>query len=252
MLARPGQRRQFAMNGVIGSRLERLVHGVERQRWRSAERGAHQDDRSKHVRPDQRAPGGNGRAEIMPDHGVDRAVAERRHQPERVAHQIGEPERAETAFVTRIPPGGAAIAALVRRDHVIAGLRQDRHHLAPGEGEFGKAVQQQHARPAARFEAGFEHVHAQAVDIFHVARADGGGERDVGKGGHCLRLSSPLPLWERDERKLALGVDRMSASSFETGEGLLPRRHTPHPPSRSAKAPSPTRGEGREVLRALV
>ena len=196
MFSRARQRGQFAMNGIIGG-LGGLVHRVERQRWRAAERRAHHDDRAKHVGPDQRAPGRDRRAEIMPDDGVDAAVAERRHQPERIAHQIGEPERGEVAVVVRIPSGGAAIAALVRRDHVIAGCRENRHHLAPAKGEFGKAVQQQHAGPARGLEAGFQHVHAQAVDVFDVARADGGGERDLGEGGHCLRLSSPLPLWER-------------------------------------------------------
>ena len=34
--------------------------------------------------------------------------------------------------------------------------------------------------------------------------------------------SSPLPLWER--------VDRMSVSSFETGEGSVFAERTPHPP----------------------
>ena len=204
------------MNGIIGGGLAGSSHGVERQRRRSAERRAHHDDRAKHVGPDQRAPGGDRRAEIMPDDGVDAAIAERRHQPERVAHQIGEPERGEIAVVVRIPSGGAAIAALVRRDHVIAGLRQNRHHLAPAKGEFGKAVQQQHAGPACGLEAGFQHVHAQAVDVVDVAGADGGGERDVGEGGHCLRLSSPLPLWER-----VSSSDRMSVSSFETGEGSV-------------------------------
>ena len=159
----------------------------------------------------------------MSDHGIDAAIAERRHQPERIPHQIGEAERGEIAVVVRVPSGGAAITALVRRDHVIAGFRQHRHHLAPGIGEFGEAVQQQHAGPAGCLEAGFQHMHAEAVDVVDGAGADGGGERDLGEGGHCLRLSSPLPLWER--------VDRMSVSSFETGEGLSPRIETPHPPS---------------------
>ena len=130
----------------------------------------------------------------MPDHGIDAAIAERRHQPERVAHQIEQPERAEVAVVIGVPAGGAAIAALVRRDHVIAGLRQRRHHLAPAEGELGKAVQQQHAGPAAGLEAGFQHVHAQAVDVVDEAGADGGGERDVGEGGHRFAPYLPSPL----------------------------------------------------------
>jgi hypothetical protein len=49
-------------------------------------------------------------------------------------------------------------------------------------------VQQQHAGPAACFEAGLQHVDAQAVDILHVAGADGGGERDLGEAGHRIFL----------------------------------------------------------------
>src|SRR5439155_1874794 len=41
----------------------------------------------------------------------------------------------------------------------------------------------------------------------------------------------------------------MSVSSFETDEGSVSAEQTPHPPSRSAKAPSPTRGEGKRALR---
>ena len=164
----------------------------------------------------------------MPDHGVNAAIAERRHQPERIAHQIGEPERGKIAVVVRIPSGGAAITALVRRDHVIAGRCENRHHLAPAKGEFGKAMQQQHAGPAARFEAGFQHVHAQAVDIFHVAGADGGGKRDLGEDGHCLRLS--FPVWAR--------VDRMSVSSsaFPIAEGTFS-----HKARREGRATPPAR-----------
>ena len=183
MFSRARQRRQIAVNGIIG-RLGGFVHRVEGQRWRATERCAHHDDGAKHVRPDQRAPGRDRRAEIMPDDSVDAAIAERRHQPERVAHQVGEPERGEIAVVIRVPSGGAAIAALVRRDHVIAGGCENGHYLAPAKGQFGEAMQQQHAGPTGRLETGFEHVHAQAVDVFHVAGADGGGERDLGEDGH--------------------------------------------------------------------
>ena len=60
-----------------------------RQARRSCERRAHQHDRAKHIGPEQRAPGRDRGAEIMPDHGGDRAIAECRYQAERVAHQIG-------------------------------------------------------------------------------------------------------------------------------------------------------------------
>src|SRR5262249_8476171 len=100
---------------------------------------------------------------------------------------------------------------------------ENRHHLAPGEGELGKAVQEEEAGTTLGLEAGFEHVHGQAVDAIDVARADGGGEGNIGEDGHGLRLSSPLPLWER--------VDRMSVSS----SGAL------------RAPPSPTRGEGKEA-----
>ncbi len=122
----------------------------------------------------------------MSDHRIDRAIAESRHQAERVAHQVEQPERSEVAIIICIPAGGAAIAALVRRDHVIAGIRQRRHRLAPAVGEFGKAVQQYHARPALGFITGFQHMHAHAVDIVDETRADAGREGDIGEGSNCV------------------------------------------------------------------
>ncbi len=78
----------------------------------------------------------------MPDHRIDVLVADRRDQSERIAHQIGQAERGEIAVIIRAPARGAAIAALVRCDHVIAGGGEDRHHLAPGKRQLRKAVQQ--------------------------------------------------------------------------------------------------------------
>ena len=184
VLARPRQRRKLAMHGIVQLRLRWPIRGIKWQWRRPRERRAHQRDRAKHVRPHQRAPGGDSTAKIMPDHRIDRAVAERRHQAERVAHQIEQPERGKVAIIARVPTGGAAIAALVGRDHVIAGFRQRRHHLAPTKGKFGKAMQQQHARPPACFIAGFEHMHAQAVNVFHEQRADTGGMGNRGEGCH--------------------------------------------------------------------
>ena len=194
MLARPRQRRQLAMHGVFGFRSRRriaLLNGSER---RSGERRAHQRDRSKHIGPHQRTPCGDRTAEIVPDHRVDVRVAERRYQPERVAHQIEQPEGIEVAVIISVPAGAAAVAALVRRDHVIAGLGQHRHHLAPAIGEFGKAVQQQHARPAAGLVAGFQHMQAQAVDVVDKARANAGGQGDVGEGRSCVHNATLIVM----------------------------------------------------------
>src|SRR6202000_2875912 len=194
MLARARQRREFAMHGIFRFRFWRRIRGVERQRRWPGERGAHQCARPKHIGPHQRAPGSDRTAEIMSDHGIDMTIAERRHQAERVAHKIKQPERIQVAIVIRIPAGGAPIAALVRCDHMVAGLRQRRHYLAPAESKFREAVQQQEAGPAARLEAGFEHMYPQAVDVLDVARADSWGQGNIGKGIRCVHGRSPSPL----------------------------------------------------------
>ena len=115
-----------------------------------------------------------GEPKSCPTTAGDGAIAERRDQAERVAHQVEHAERAEVAVVVAVPAGGAAVAALVRRDHVIAGRRQRQHHLAPAVGELREAVQQQQAGPA-RLEAGLQHVHREAVDVVDEARADARG-----------------------------------------------------------------------------
>src|SRR5262245_37570149 len=112
----------------------------------------------------------------------------------------------------RIPSRGAAIAALIRRDHVIAGVRKNRHHLAPAESEFGEAVQQQKERAALGFVASFQHMHAQAVDAVDIARAYGWRERDVGEGGHDVSSSWP-GIAVRRTASLTLAYARPSTSS---------------------------------------
>jgi hypothetical protein len=195
MFPRPRQAGEFAMHGILGLGQIRRVRCVERQRRRPCERRAHQRHRPEHVGPHQRAPCRDRAAEIMPDYGISASVAERRQQAERVARQIEQPERTEVTVIAGVPAGGAAIAALVRRDHVIAGRRQRRHHLAPAIGQFRKTVQQQHARPAFGFEASLQHMHAQAVDVFHEARADAGRERDVGEAGGVHGRQIPISSW---------------------------------------------------------
>ena len=87
------------------------------------------------------------------------------------------PELIEIGVEALLPAGGAPVAALVGRHHVIAGLGERQHHLAPAVGQLGVAVDQQQRRTAWRFKSCFEDVHAQAVDVVDVAFADAGGQR---------------------------------------------------------------------------
>ena len=113
----------------------------------------------------------------MPDHRRRLAIAERRDQPHHIAHAIQQPERPEVVVVIGAPAGGAAIAAQIGRDDAIAGLRQRRHHLAPGIGDLRKAMQQHDQRPTRRFEPGLQHMDIEAVNVAHKAGADAGGQR---------------------------------------------------------------------------
>ena len=104
------------------------------------------------------------------------AVAQSEQHANGVAQQVHEPEFGKIAVVTGVPSGGAAVAALVGRDRVIAGRSQRRQHLAPAVGKFGKAVQQQNGGPSWRFMAGLEQVHVEAIDAGQDARAHAGGK----------------------------------------------------------------------------
>jgi hypothetical protein len=74
-------------------------------------------------------------------------------------------------------------------------------------------VQQQHARPAFGFETGFQHMHAQAVDVFHEAGADAGGKRDGGEGRHGISSSWP---GKSAKRVFALVVPAIHVFSADT------------------------------------
>jgi len=173
VLARRRQRRQAGQQGF-----DRCQAGVGgRRRGRPAERRTHQDHRAEHIGPHQGAPRRHRRAEVMADHPRDAALAQGPDQPERIADQVGEPELVERGVEARLPAGGPAIAALVRCHHVVSGLRQRQHQLAPAVGQFGKAVQQQHARAPGQLEAGLQHMHRQAIAVVDLARADARRQR---------------------------------------------------------------------------
>jgi len=104
-------------------------------------------------------------------------VPQRVDQPDGVARHVENAKRIRVGVVGVVPAGGAAVAALVGGDHVIAGVGEGRHHFAPAVGEFWESVHHQNERPARRLEASFQDVHGQAVHVGDVARANAGGKR---------------------------------------------------------------------------
>ena len=169
VLARRVERRQRGMD--IGLRRRR---GFARWPGRQPVEGrAHQSDSAEDVGPDQGAVGGDEGPEIVSDHGGDRAHVERCQQIQGIAHDVEQMEGGEIAVVVRVPTGCAAVTALVRRDHMVAGLGQRGHHLAPAIGQFGKAMQQQQTGPTRRLEAGLQDMHPQPVRGLDEAGPDG-------------------------------------------------------------------------------
>lgn len=108
----------------------------------------------------------------MADHRRNPGVTDGVEQPQHVAHQVQHAKATEVAVIIRVPAGGAAIAALVGCDDVVARLGQRRHHLAPAIGQLRKAMQQQKAGPPRCLEARFQNVHAEPVAVLHQSRGD--------------------------------------------------------------------------------
>ena len=59
--------------------------------------------RAEHVRPHQRAPGGDRRAEVVADHGGDRSMPSAASSAERIPHQVEHAERARGRRRNRRP-----------------------------------------------------------------------------------------------------------------------------------------------------
>ena len=112
----------------------------------------------------------------MSDYHRYRAVAKRVDEPDGVSRHVENAKRIGIGVVGIVPAGGAAVAALIGGDHVIAGGRQRRHHLAPAIGELREAMQEQDRRPARRFVTCLQNMHGHAVHVCDLARADAGGE----------------------------------------------------------------------------
>ena len=121
-------------------------------------------------------------------------MAERRHQRERIPHQVQKAKGSKIAVVVRIPSGRATVAAPVRRHDMETGGGERHHYLPPGIGELREAVEQQHARPSRRIEARLQQVNPQAGDVIDEARPYAGRKRrTVQRGLRGHGVTRPMP-----------------------------------------------------------
>ena len=150
---------------------------------------------------------GNARARVVAHDHRDRAIAQRMDQCDLVAHLVEGKKLYEVGIKGIVPARGAAIAAKVRRDRIVACGGQGRHHLAPAITKVRKTVQQKHERPARR--ARLNHVHRQAIDVGNQAHPNTGRKRvaaigtrfgvDRLAGDLCFRLGARKPAPWRPE-----------------------------------------------------
>jgi hypothetical protein len=106
------------------------------------------------------------------DHAGQRPMAERRGEGQHVAHPVQRGVRRQVLIESDLRPAASAVAALVWRHHVIPGIGQRQHHLAPAVAKLWKAVHEEQPAAARCFEPGVEHVHRDPVHAGHDARAD--------------------------------------------------------------------------------
>ena len=198
VLPRRVELREVRVELVVGWRRTRrrgAIRGVEWQRRRTFERGAHDGDRAEDVGPNEGGPGRDRRTRIVSHHHRDRAVTEGVDEPDGISHHVEHAKRIGIGVVRIVPAGRAAVAALIGSDHVIPRRCQRQHHLAPAIGELREAMQQQHSRPARMSRSRFQHVHGQAVDIPDRSGPDARRNRRVAVrrkassvGAHLTRL----------------------------------------------------------------
>ena len=143
----------------------------------------------------------------MPDHGIDAAIPQRRHERQHVSHEVQLAKREQVAVVGRVPTCRPAVASLVRRHDAIALGRERQHDLAPAVRQLRKAMQQQEQRPSRL--SRFEDVHPHPVHVLHETRPDAVGKRAAKR-------------WQ---------ISRHGASTFEY-RGRVPRASTAGKPRR--------------------
>lgn len=214
MLPRPPQPRQRQAD-VLGRRRQRVPQRVERHAGRPGEWRAHQRDGAKNVRPDQRRPGGDGGAEIMPDDGGNRLVTEGMDQANGISGQVDRAPRRQVLVIGHRPAGSPAVATKVGGNDIIPGIGQSRHDTAPGIGNLGEAMQQQQAWSAMRTSLQDMHskpVHTRHEPGAHALGQNGGVERRQDRG-HCGRLLRFVSPRERRQQTVSPEGERDQAAA---------------------------------------
>jgi len=172
VLSRRVELREFGIKLIVREcrvRQGRAVCRVKGQRRWALKWRAHDRERTKNVGANERGPGGDGRAGIVPDHHRYRAVAQRVDKPDSVSRHVENTKRILIGVVRIVPTRGATVTALIRGDHVIACRRERRHHFAPAIGELREAMQEQHRLSARRFVTRLEDVHRKAVYVRNMS-----------------------------------------------------------------------------------
>ena len=118
----------------------------------------------------------------MPHDHRHAAIPERVDQPEGIAHALHRPPRPEAVVKGDVRAAAAPVAAMIRRHHVVAGLGQRQHHLAPAIRQLRIAVHQEHEWPPGLLEAGLQDVHGDAVVVVHEAGANPDGDGGLAVG----------------------------------------------------------------------
>ena len=216
---------------AAGRRL-RVAIRVKRHLGRPGKRRAHECERAEHIGTYQGAPRGDEGPIIVSDHRGGAAIAEREREPEHIAHRVQKAEGPQVRVVICAPAGRAAVAAQVRRDHMKAGSRDRRHHLAPRIGHLRKPVQHQNQRAVRTIETSLEDVHAQAVDAVDEPRTDTRRKHRLGERLH--RLARALFAHRCVAPTSAMITSAMPATW--TIVSVWPRTTTPRPAEITASA----------------
>ena len=96
-------------------------------------------------------------------------MPERVDQRHHVADAIQRRKRRQIIVELHVRTAAAPVAALIGRDDVVPGLGERQHYVAPAEGQFGKAVQQQDGGATRGFKARLEDMDVE--DQREVLRA---------------------------------------------------------------------------------
>jgi hypothetical protein len=128
----------------------------------------HRRQAEKHVRTNDGGIRGHELTLIVFDDELRLSVAERIDERDLIAHHVERLERRGIRAPGSVPANRAPIPSAVRRDDVVPGVGERRHHFAPAVGQVRKAMKQQCQRPSVR--PCLEHV--DGVVICAVAAAD--------------------------------------------------------------------------------